>query len=106
MHVVTQEGEEEVAKVHRVKGREVIPRYRLIPYEELVDVLKDDGAAFLEDDADKPLKRGTIWKAARKLSEMTKKKVVYKKVLMRLERNSELVADALEGYLFSLEGSK
>jgi len=35
-------------RVHRVKGKEVIKVYRLIPYGELLEVLREDGMAFLE----------------------------------------------------------
>jgi len=85
-------------KLHRVAGKTVIKRYRLLPYSEIVDILKEDGAVFFEDTREQPLKRGTIWKAARRLSEMIQKKVVAQYVLMKTENGQA----GLEGYLFSV----
>jgi len=82
-------------RVHRIKGQEVIKRYRLIPYGDLADVLKGDGEAFVEG----PLKRGTAWKAARRLSEMVGKKVIAEWAVLKLADEDE----ALEGYSFSVE---
>jgi hypothetical protein len=82
-------------KVHRVKNQKnLIQYYRIIPYSELVEILRDDGEAFLEG----PFKRQTVWKAGRRLSEMLGKKVTAKRALLRLENG-----DSLEGYSFSVD---
>jgi len=87
-----------MGKVHRVKNRKLLVRhYRIIPYDELVEILREDGAAFLEDSEEQPLKRQTVWRAARKLSEMVKKKVVAEKTILQLENGK-----SLEGYSFSV----
>lgn len=83
-------------KVHRVKGNNVIRRFRIIPYDELVILLKNDEAAFFENTSDQPLKRTTIWKAAKKLSRMVGKKVVAHRALYRVKDI------CLEGYLFEV----
>lgn len=83
-------------KVHRVKGKPIVRAYRLLPYSDIAQVLKEDGVAFLEDSRDHPLNRGTIWKGARKLSEMIDQKVIAERVFVTLENGS-----GLEGYLFS-----
>lgn len=82
-----------MSKVHRVKNN-LIKHYKLIPYSELEEVLKDDREAFLEG----PFKRQTVWKAARKLSELMGKKVVAKKALLRLKSG-----ESLEGYSFYIK---
>ena len=84
-------------RVHRVKGKTVVRTYRILPYSELEEILREDGAAFFEDTKEQRLKRGTIWKAARRLSEKLGKKVQTDRVVLRLENG-----DGLEGYLFSL----
>jgi len=73
--------------------------YRMIPYEEFAEVLRQDGEAFLEDPEEGPLKRQTVWKAAKKLSQMVGKKVRYDRALFQVN-NGE---DYLEGYAFYLE---
>jgi len=74
-----------------------VKSYRLLPYSEIVQILKEDGSAFFEDSQGKGrLKRGTIWKGARKLSEMMKEPVTAKHVVMRLKSGV-----GMEGYLFS-----
>jgi len=87
-------------KVHRTNEKELIHHitYRFIPYEELKEILKNDGEAFLEDSDERPLKRSTVWRAAKKLSQMIGKKVVYDRALLRIDG-----VDALEGYAFSIE---
>jgi len=85
-------------RVHRVKDRKLLVRhYRVIPYSELVEILREDGAAFFEDSKEEPLRRQTVWKAARKLSEMLKKKVIVEKTILRLKNGG-----SLEGYSFSV----
>ncbi len=85
--------------IHRTKNKEntkLIKHIttRFIPYDDLVEVLKDDGEAFLEG----PFKRQTIWKAAQKLSLMVGKKVRYDRALLEVEGVA-----TLEGYAFALE---
>lgn len=90
-----------MSRVHRVKDkRQLIKHYRIIPYDELADILKEGGEAFFEDSIDQPLKRGTVWRAARRLSEIVGKKVRADKALLKLE-DGTLVA----GYSFSVEES-
>jgi hypothetical protein len=84
-------------KVHRTKGKEVIRRYKIIPYEELVEVLRKDDEAFLED-SEEELKRGTVWKAARRLSEVLGRRVVAGRAYLRLEDGTYI-----PGYCFYLE---
>ena len=86
-----------MSNVHRVKNN-VVKHYRIIPYQELADVLNDDGAVFLETTSDLPLKRSTVWKAARRLSEMVGRKVRYDRAFLRVDG-----VDVLEGYSFSIE---
>jgi len=61
--------------------------------------LKNDGEAFLEDSDERPLKRSTIWRAAKKLSLALGKNVRYDRSLLRIDG-----VDVLEGYAFSIEG--
>jgi len=85
--------------IHRTKNKEnkkIIKHIttRFIPYEDLVEVLSEDGEAFLEG----PFKRQTIWSAAKKLTLMVGKKVRYDRALLDVEGVAKL-----EGYSFSLE---
>lgn len=86
-------------RLHKVQGKVVLKRYRILPYDEIVSALRKDGAIFFEDSKEQRLRRGTIWKATKKLTEMLGKPVVAQKGL--LQTNQGL---ALEGYLFSVEG--
>ncbi|MEM2849041.1 MAG: hypothetical protein QXI36_02055, partial [Candidatus Bathyarchaeia archaeon] len=61
-------------RVHRIREK-VVKYYRIIPYSELVEILKEDGEAFFEDTREEPIRRQTVWKAARRLSETLGKKV-------------------------------
>lgn len=89
-------------KVHRVKDPStVIRRLRLIPYGDLSEILKGGETAFLEDSAEQKLKRQTIWKAARKLSVMTKKTVVARRGVLKLKPGGNM-----EGYLFSVAAQR
>jgi hypothetical protein len=92
------EVDDTVGRVHRTKDKIVVKRYRIIPYNELVEILKEDGEAFFEDSLEQPLKRGTVWRAARRLSEMVGKKVRADRALLRVGDES-----AIEGYSFSVE---
>jgi hypothetical protein len=76
----------------------VIKRYRILPYSELLDILREDGEAFFENSPEQPLRRSTIWRAARRLSEMLGRKVVASSALVRKENG-----ESMEGYLFSVE---
>jgi hypothetical protein len=84
-------------RVHRVEGREVMKVYRLIPYDELAEVLRSDGAAFLESGEECRLKRGTVWRAARRLSELVGKTVRAERALLRFPEG-----EIVEGYIFSV----
>jgi hypothetical protein len=84
-------------KVYQTKGKTLVMRYRIIPYAELKEVLKKDDEAFLED-SDGVLKRGTIWKAARRLSELVGQPVRAEKACLRFEGKPDI-----PGYSFSLE---
>lgn len=83
-------------RLHRVADMKPVKSYKLLPYSEIVEILKEDGSAFFEDSKEQPLKRGTLWKGARKLSEMTKQPVTAKRVVMRLKSGADMA-----GYLFS-----
>ena len=89
-----------MSKVHRIeKGRSIKHiRGRTIPYDEIIDVLKTDGEAFLESNEEYPLKRQTVSKAAKRLSKTLGKKVRCDRALFRIDG-----VDALEGYSFSIE---
>ncbi len=85
--------------MHSVKGKEVVKRYRVIPYDELADVLRREDEAFLEDgEGELRLKRGTVWKAARRLSELVGMPVRAERAFLRFEGGS-----VVEGYSFSVE---
>ena len=88
-----------MAKLHRSRNRSIIKtfNYRFIPYNEIINALNEDGEVFLEQDSERPLKRGTIWRAAKKLSEMMGKKVRSDRALLRIDG-----VDVLEGYAFSI----
>jgi len=87
-------------KVHRTKNEKVINAYRFIPYGEISEVLKNDGEAFLEQDNERPLKRSTIWRASKKLSQMVGRKVRYDRSFLQIGETY------LEGYIFSIEGQE
>lgn len=91
-----------MGKVHRVKDRKkLIKRYRIIPYDELAEILRKGDEAFFEDSSEQPLKRQTVWKAARRLSELVGKRVVAERALLRVQNG-----EAIEGYAFSLAESQ
>jgi len=87
-----------MAKVHSLKNAKAVRRYRLIPYDDLANVLRDEGEAFLEG----PFRRQTVWKAARKLESMLGKKIRTETALLRFPGEQEV----LEGYSFVVEGSE
>lgn len=88
-----------MSNIHRTKGRNVLKTYRVIPYEEFSKILREDGEVFLEDTGDPPLRRQTVWRAAKKLAEMIGKKVRYDRALLQVEGGDAF----FEGYLFSIE---
>lgn len=63
------------------KEENMVRAFKLIPYDKIAEVLKNDGTAFLEEDGENPLKRQTMWKASKKLSSMLGKKVGYFRTL-------------------------
>ena len=88
------------SRVHPVKENCVVKAFRIIPYDDLVILLKKDEAAFFENSVEQPLKNITIWKAAKKLSRMVGRKVVAHRALYRVKDIS------LEGYLFEIEAEE
>lgn len=86
-------------KIHRVTDKSrVVRRYKILPYGEMAEILKAPGeTVFFENSKELPLKRQTMWKAAKKLSEMVGKKVVAQRGVLKLNDSQ-----ALEGYLFSV----
>ena len=85
------------SKAHTSKGQNVTKTFRKIPYVQFADILKKDGEAFLEDiNKEAPLKRQTIWKACKKLTEMVGKKIKYNSAVMHLGE------EILEGYQFTV----
>ena len=89
-----------MVKVHRSNRKNTIKHIKsvTIPYDEIISVLEQDGEAFLEGNSENPLKRQTIWKAAKRLSKALGRKVVYDRALLRVDG-----VDVLEGYSFSIE---
>lgn len=85
--------------IHRTKGKNVLRTYGVIPYAEFSKILKEDGEVFLEDKGDPPIKRQTVWRAAKKLTKMVEKKVLYDRALLQVEGEDVF----LEGYLFSIQ---
>ncbi|GAH63863.1 unnamed protein product, partial [marine sediment metagenome] len=86
------------SKVHKIEdSTNIVKRFGVIPYKDLVPLLKKGDLVFLEDDSDEPLKRGTVWKAARRLSELVGQKVVSSRVIYQIKDVK------LEGYLFQVE---
>ena len=89
-----------MTKVHRTNKKNTIRHIKsvTIPYDEIIGVLEQDGEAFLEGDSENPLRRQTIWKAAKRLSTALGKTVHYDRALLRVDG-----VDVLEGYSFSIE---
>jgi hypothetical protein len=88
-----------MSKVYSSSEGDILRTFRFIPYDEIVEVLKKGEDVFLEQDKERPLKRSTMWRAAKKLSKMIGKKVRYDRALFRIDD-----IDVLEGYSFSIEG--
>lgn len=89
-----------MSKVHRTNNKQIIKHIKTvsIPYKDIMEVLEKDGEAFLEADKENPLRRQTIWKAAKLLSQRMGKTVRYDRSLLRIDG-----VDVLEGYAFSIE---
>lgn len=88
--------------VHRVRDKKRLVRsFRIIPYDDLAEILRDDGVAFFESSGEPPLKRQTVWRAARRLSEMMKKQVIAEHCVYKIQNGKEL-----EGYAFSVKTQK
>ena len=91
-----------LGKVHRVSDpKKVVKRYRTIPYDELAEILRGGDEAFFEDSSEQRLRRQTVWKAARRLSELVGKRVKADRALLRVQDG-----EAIEGYAFSLAEEK
>lgn len=87
------------SKIHRVSDRKSLVRsFRIIPYDDLAEILRDDGVAFFESSGEPPLKRQTVWRAARRLSEMMKEQVIAEHCLYNLKDGKQLA-----GYAFSVK---
>ena len=88
-----------MSNIHRTKGKNVLKTYRVIPYEEFSKILNEDGQVFLEDTGDPPLRRQTVWRAAKRLTELVGKRVLYDRAALQVGDGDAY----LEGYLFSIE---
>jgi hypothetical protein len=92
-----------VSKVHRVSDKMNFTRhYRKFNYNEIAEILKTGETAFFESTSAQPLKRQTVWKAAKKLSSIVGKKVVAVYGDMKLNGDKE----PMKGYLFSTVENK
>lgn len=87
------------SRIHRITDKsKVIRHFKILPYNEIAQILKTPGeTVFFENSKEQPLKRQTMWKAAKKLTVMVGKKVVAQRGALKL--NDE---QALQGYLFSV----
>jgi len=92
-----------MAKVHRTNNRELIKHIKsvTIPYNEIIKELEQDGEVFLEEDDENPLRRQTIWRAAKRLSSALGKPVRYDRALLRIDG-----VDVLHGFSFSIEDQR
>lgn len=84
------------SRVHPVNGSLVHKLYRKIPYDDLKVLLRKDEIAFIEHPDGEKLKRQTIHRAARVLSEALGKKVSYSEAIMQVAGRN------IEGYLLEL----
>jgi hypothetical protein len=75
---------------------------RKFDYVEIAKILENGDTAFFESTKSEPLKRQTVWKAARKLSAMVGKKVIAINGDIKLNGDAE----AMKGYLFVVEEKK
>jgi len=82
----------------RLKDKSNFTRhYRKIDYEEFATALKNGEYMFYESPENQPLKRQTIWKAAKKLSVLVGKKIV---AIYGEKSNG---SEPSKGYLFMVE---
>ena len=88
-------------KVRRVKDNRVLKLYRLLPYDELETTLRADGQAFIESSGEEPIKYGTVWKAARRLSETLGTRIRVDRSQLQLRGGASVV-----GYLLSSEAPR
>lgn len=87
-------------KVIDISGMKSVYRsYRLVPYEEIEEIIENGGTAFVEG-----INRKTAWSAARTLSKKLGKTVKAKKRYVILKEEEEYI-EAAEGYLFECEES-
>jgi len=88
-----------MAKVHRTNNN-IVKHIRsvTIPYKDIMEVLEKDGEAFLEANEENPLRRQTVWKAAKRLSDLMGRRVRYDRALLKVDG-----VEVLSGYSFSLE---
>lgn len=84
------------SKVYPVNGSLIHKLYRKIPYDDLKELLKKDEIAFIEHPDGERLKRQTIHRAARVLSEALGKKVTYSEAIMQVDDRN------IEGYVLQL----
>jgi len=92
-----------VKNVKKVSEEEVTFTGQVIPYEDLVEILKKGDRAFIEA----PLKRQTAYYAAKSLSKKLGFKVIARKagiVLRRWVEDDEYFEEHVPGYVF--EGEK
>lgn len=90
-------------KIHRVTDKKQFVRtYKILPYDEIAQILKVPGeTVFFENSKEQPLKRQTMWKAARRLSKIVGKEVVAQRGVLKLNHE-----EGAEGYLFSVVGQQ
>ena len=81
-------------KVRRVHESDaIIKSWRVIPYPELIQVLKEDGMAFVED-----INRKTAWGASRRLTALMKNPVTAEVAFFQFKGSN----DKAKGYLFKV----
>jgi len=89
-----------MSRVHRVTDKSVVTRsFRILDYREIAAILRTGDTAFFENTKELPLKRQTMWKAAKRLSVMVGKKVSATRGAIKLNGD----AGAMDGYLFQVE---
>ena len=81
----------EKAKIHRVRNEALYKRWKIIPYDELQQVLHEEGKAFVED-----INRKTAWGAASRLSTRMRKSVKAQAAIL------EVNGGKVEGYFFKV----
>ena len=90
--------EKKKTMIIRVKDKSGFTRhYRKIDYTEFVIALRAGDSMFYENTTDEPIKRQTVWKAAKKLSGIIGKKVV------AVYGEKELDGVKQKGYMFMVK---